>query len=146
MNELAKIFNTLVMYDYNVRVLHWKVIGKDFDTKHKLMDDYHAQLNTMTDEIGEIILMLHGTLPSFHEVDNTAMNDRDEKYTMLSGSDVYDGKQVLEYTRRMFNQLIGFYEKALETELPSDIKSKLDEHLYWLRLETGYKLDSQLND
>ena len=55
-------------------------------------------------------------------------------------------KYQKHHTRRMFNQLIGFYEKALETELPSDIKSKLDEHLYWLRLETGYKLDSQLND
>ena len=144
MNELLKLFNTLVLYNYNFRVLHWKVVGLDFGTKHELMDDYHSELNSMTDEIAEIILMLHGSLPSFQGINMYAQNDASETYTMLSGEDTFTVERLLEISRKMFTQLIDFYEAAIKSDLPGDIVNKLQEHQYWLRKETRYKLDSYL--
>lgn len=144
MNELLKVFNTLVLYDYNIRILHWKVVGLDFGTKHQLMDDYHSQLNTMIDEVAECILMLHGDVPSFIDITHNTGNDQDVSYTLLSGSATYSVEKLLETTRSMFTQLISFYDEIWKTDIPEDIKSKLQDHQYWLRLETRYKLDSTL--
>lgn len=146
MNELLKLFNTLVIYDYNIRVLHWKVVGLDFGTKHELMDDYHSQLNSMIDDIGECILMLHGSIPSLVDIIDNAKNDTDESYTMLTGTETYDARKVIELARKMFTQLISIYQTATTNDsLPGDIVNVLQEHQYWLRKETRYKLDSTLS-
>lgn len=145
MSELQKLFDTLVLYDYNIRILHWKVVGLDFGAKHLMMDEYHSELNSYVDEVGEMILMLHGDLPSFYEVNNRIMNNTEESFTLLSGNTTYDIPKVLETTRKMFTQLIDLYESAIKSEgLPGDIVNKLQEHQYWLRKETRYKLDSYL--
>lgn len=146
MNELLKLFNTIVIYDYNIRVLHWKVVGLDFGTKHELMDDYHSQLNSMIDDIGECILMLHGSIPSLVDIIDNAKNDTDESYTMLTGTETYDARKVIELARKMFTQLISIYQTATTNDsLPGDIVNVLQEHQYWLRKETRYKLDSTLS-
>ena len=145
MNELVKIFNMLVLYDYNIRVLHWKIVGKGFETNHNLMDSYHSQLNTMIDDIGECILMLKGNIPAFTEIPTYLRNDDSTSYVLLNGTDKYDSEKVLENTRKMFNGLLDAYQKATDnSEIPGDIVSKLQEHQYWLRKESNYKLDSKL--
>jgi DNA-binding ferritin-like protein len=109
-----------------------------------MLDEYHSELNSYIDEVGEMILMLHGDLPSFHDLHDRIMNNSDT-FTLLSGNITYDIPKVLENTRTMFTQLISLYDEAIKADgLPGDIVNKLQEHQYWLRKETRYKLDSYL--
>ena len=62
-------FKRYSLYDYNIRILHWKTCGLDFGTKHLLMDDYHSQLNSYTDEISEMLMMTGNTaIPTFDQI------------------------------------------------------------------------------
>ena len=93
MNELLKVFNTLVLYDYNIRILHWKAKGLDFGTKHALMDDYHSQLNSYVDEVGEMLMMTGNVnMPTLFDVLSSIKNDEDEDYIVIAGTAYYSRK------------------------------------------------------
>lgn len=143
MERLQILFSTLVIYDYNIRMLHWKVSGIDFGTKHELMDAYHSELNSMIDEVGEMILMLHGLIPSFAEI-NLFMSNSPKSFLIISGKENYDSKTVMNVVNNLFTDLIQLIDDTKSSNLPSDIISKLEELQYWLRKETRYKLDSTL--
>ena len=89
--------------------------------------------------------MLKGNIPAFTEIPTYLRNDDSTSYVLLNGTDKYDSEKVLENTRKMFNGLLDAYQKATDnSEIPGDIVSKLQEHQYWLRKESNYKLDSKL--
>ena len=56
MCPLCKLHAVLVYYQYNLRLLHWKIAGIGFDEGHSVMDDYVTQFSDFIDKIGEIIL------------------------------------------------------------------------------------------
>lgn len=145
MKKVYNLFCALVLYDYNIRMLHWKVNTSDFLAKHLLMDEYHEQLNSFTDELGEILMMTGNTnLPSLTEIIEMIKED-DDKYVLLEGNTFYSPVQVLSNTKVMFDHLIKLYGKIItDDDLTSDIISKLEEHQYWLRKESSYKLTSSL--
>ena len=147
MDKVYNLFCALVLYDYNIRMLHWKVNTVDFLAKHLLMDEYHEQLNSFTDELGEILMMTGNTdLPSFTEIIERVKND-DDNYVLLQGDAYYSPAQVLTNTKMMFDHLIHLYGKIVtDDDLTSDIISKLEEHQYWLRKESAYKLTSSLTE
>ena len=146
MNKVYNLFCALILYDYNIRMLHWKVNTVDFLAKHLLMDEYHEQLNGYSDELGEILMMTGNTnIPSFTEIIEMVKAD-DDQYVLLEGENFYSPEQVLSYTKLMFDHLIKLYGKIIKDyTLTSDIISKLEEHQYWLRKESSYKLTSSLN-
>lgn len=145
-SKLLRLFCSLVMYDYNIRILHWKVKGLDFGTKHLLMDDYHSQLNAFTDEIGEILMMTGETdIPSFDKVLEYIKEDNDEEYIILEGDEYFSAEDVIGTAKMIFDHLIKIYRDIITNDdLPSDIISTLDDHVYWLRKESSYKLRSTL--
>ena len=145
-NKLLNIFCALVLYDYNIRILHWKTCGLDFGTKHLLMDDYHSQLNSYTDEISEILMMTGNTdIPTFDQIIEIIKEDDEEDYIILDGDVYFDASKIISTTKLMFDHLIKLYYGIISDEkLPSDIISVLEEHLYWIRKESSYKLRSHL--
>lgn len=145
-NKLLTLFDALVLYDYNIRVLHWKVKGLDFGTKHALMDEYHSQLNSYTDEVGEMLMMTgRVNMPTLFDVLDNVKHDDNEDYIVIEGNTYYSAKEVIENTEIIFNHLIKIYSDIVSDDsLPSDIISVLEEHLYWLRKESYYKLKSTL--
>lgn len=137
-NELQELFKELVINDYNIRILHWKVVGLDFGTKHELMDEYHAKLNECVDGVGEIILMNGGSIQT---LDNLI---KDYDGELLNGNDHYTAQQVLIFANRIFEKLIDKYQKAIDSNIPGDVKSKLEEDQFWFRKECKYKLKKSL--
>ena len=146
MKKVYNLFCALVLYDYNIRMLHWKVNTVDFLAKHLLTDDYHGQLNSYSDELGEILMMTGNTnIPTFAEIIERVKED-DDNYVLLDGNTFYSPEEVLSNTKLMFDHLIKLYDKVItDSDLTSDITSKLEEHQYWLRKESSYKLTSSLN-
>lgn len=144
-SNLNTLFCALILYDYNIRVLHWKVKGIGFGTKHALMDDYHSQLNSYTDEVGEMLMMTGNTqLPTFKEI-TESVESNEERFILVSGKTYYTPEEVVSDAKKILDHLISIYSSVIESEnLPSDIVSVLDEHRYWLRKESAYKLASTL--
>jgi len=144
-SNLNTLFCALILYDYNIRMLHWKVKGIDFGTKHALMDDYHSQLNSYTDEVGEMLMMTGNTqLPTFKEITESVENN-EERFILVSGKTYYTSEEVVSDAKKILDHLISIYSSVIESgNLPSDIVSVLDEHRYWLRKESAYKLASTL--
>lgn len=144
-SNLNTLFCALILYDYNIRVLHWKVKGIGFSTKHALMDDYHSQLNSYTDEVGEMLMMTGNTqLPTFKEI-TESVESNEERFILVSGKTYYTPEEVVSDAKKILDHLISIYSSVIESEnLPSDIVSILDEHRYWLRKESAYKLASTL--
>ena len=137
MDELQNLFKTLIVSDYSIRILHWKIIGMDFGTKHELMDEYHSKLNEFIDEVGEVILMNGGSIPSLAEVIS-------DGFKTLNAEEDYNAGAVIKLAKLLLSATLNEYEKVTNSDIPSDIKSKLEEHMYWIRKELQYKLTRHL--
>jgi len=147
MFQLEKIFNTLVLYHYNMRVLHWKVKGLAFDNKHELAKGYYDKFDDLIDEIAEILLMLGGSPKDLNSVVNTLNSDQGEGYLLITceGETYYTETEMLASIQKMLEHLLSLYTVADKDEsIPSDVRSKLEEHMYYFRLECDYKGKNRL--
>ena len=143
--NLQKLFAVLVCYRHNLHMLHWKVIGLDFDCVHKLLDDYVSKFNDFIDEIGEMILSLGGNPLTLHECVDLVVKS-DMHILNVESHESYTVVESFRAVGAMFATLMTSYEMLQhEDSLPSECKSKLDEHLYWLRIECRYKNNSRLS-
>jgi len=142
MAHLVKIFNALVLYSYNMRALHWKIKGKNFDGKHFLAQDYYQRLDAFVDEVAEMMMMLGHAPKDLKTVLDSTANDPSETFLVVSCEygQSYTEEQMTQSVNEMFCHLMALYEAAGKDEsLPSDVRSKLDEHVYYFRLEARYK-------
>jgi DNA-binding ferritin-like protein (oxidative damage protectant) len=142
--ELQTLLASLILNTHNIRVLHWNVVGIDFDPVHKILDKYYNTLQQFTDEIAEISLQLN--IPTLGMIDAfKVLKDDEKEYISLSGSKFYSSVEVFEQVEKIFSGLIIAYEEACRDEnIPSDINNKLEEHIYYLRKELRYKNRSRL--
>lgn len=144
-NNLYNLFCALVLYSYNIHTLHWKVKGLDFGTKHELFDEYYEELNKYVDDVAEILMMVNQTnIPTLVEVIEHT-KETEDSFILVKGDTYYSAKETISKAKNMFDHLIKLYSNVIEDEsIPSDITSKLEEHQYWLRKESLYKLTSTL--
>lgn len=141
MENLKKIFAGLVLTDYNIRTLHWKVSGENFDNFHKLADEYHETFNKYIDEIAEILLICGSCPMNLLNVIKILNDDKNIDFCLLDNENTYyDAKTLIILINKMLNSMIACYNKALlDNSIPEECKSKLHEHMYWLKLECKYK-------
>jgi len=147
MSILEKIFNTLVLYQYNMRALHWKVKGLDFDNAHGLADEYAKKLDGFIDEVAEILMMIGKEPKNLKTVVASTESDPNEGYLLVScdNGSYYTKEQMLASIVQMFTHLIRLYDAASKEQvIPEDIISKLQEHQYYFRLECDYKSKNRL--
>ena len=138
--HLTKIFNALCIYCHNMRTLHWKTRGLDFDAKHELVDEYRKQMGEYIDDIAEIMLMCNINPPTLVDVVKSAAKDSKERYIILSTDKYYDNKEIFEQVNKMFAHLVELYTKVTKSSaLSGDIVGKLEEHQYFFHKEYKYK-------
>ena len=140
MNErLKSLFAALVIYRHNINILHWKVKGCHFDCLHELFDNYGDKFNSFIDEVAEILLITGCNPLSIQACIENASNDKNN-HIVLSPDDDYDCDDAPKQIGIMFSTLLNMYaEISNNKDLTSDLQSKLDEHMHWLRLEYNYK-------
>lgn len=137
MDNFKKLLSLLVCYQYNFRILHWKVSGLNFDGKHNLFGDYYAKFDEFIDTVAELALE-EGTQPvSFSDVFGL-LQELEEDVIICRGSIEYNPKDALIITGRMLDHLILVIDSCQEGK-PSDVQSSLDDIKGYLRLEGRYK-------
>lgn len=147
-NKLFLVFSSLVINSYNFRILHWKLKGLGFDGKHELVDEYRKQLDEYIDEIAEMLLMLgKESIPNIRDLIVNANSMQDSKFLLIDGNKDYTVPEFFGMIGEVLKNLLEKYEELSDCEgLPSDIKSKLDEHTYWIRKELDYKNKQRMKE
>jgi len=142
--ELQTLLASLILNTHNIRVLHWNVVGIDFDPVHKILEKYYNTLQEYTDEVAEICLQLN--INTLGLIEALKLLQKDEKaYLSLNGSKFYDSNKVFSNIDKIFSDLISAYIEVTKQEsIPSDIINKLEEHIFFLRKELQYKNRSRL--
>lgn len=137
---LQLLLSTLIVYSHNMRVLHWKVTGTDFDPTHSVFDSYAEKLNELVDEVAEIGIQVNTEPVSQLTAIEILKNDQEFKFVIIEGNETFTSRKAFETADLMFDTLIRIYEKTYKTDdLPDDIVNKLQEHSYLLRKEYQYK-------
>jgi DNA-binding ferritin-like protein len=145
MEGLKKVLATLILYQYNIRILHWNTAGRTFDPVHELVDEYVSKFNEFIDEVAEMIIMLGGRPISLPQVLQSVATGREESKIVLSAETYYYLEDIYRKIDSMFSQLMIDYQTLVsDNSIPSPIISKLEEHYYWLLKEGNYKNKQRL--
>lgn len=140
MKIFKQLFSTLVLYRHNIHILHWKCHGRDFEAVHMHMDTYLDRFNEFIDDIGEIMMELDMNPLCLCSCMKELEGDQDKKHVCIDADADYDSVMVYRFIESMFCELMDMYKHiSYDAAIPSDVKSILDEHSQWLRLETNYK-------
>lgn len=141
MKVFKQLFSTLILYRHNIHILHWKCCGNDFEAVHTHMDKYLDKFNGLIDGIGELMMELGLDPLCLCSCMKELEAEEDKKHMCVDGDANYTSALVYGYIDTMFHDLMDLYKKiSYDAAIPSDVKSILDEHIQWLRLEAEYKL------
>lgn len=140
--KLTQFLEVLTLYSYNMKVIHWNSIGKQFDDIHELGDKYHGMINGTIDTIAEMIGMTEENIPSFSElVKSLDKSDKDyivvggdEKYTIESGVKLID--TMLKDIVEILNSILEDLEKS-ETNM-AGIRSEIETIQFEYKKEYSY--------
>ena len=138
MENIKRLFASLIIYKHNLHTLHWKVTGCHFDCIHELMDNYTKQFDSFIDEVAEIMLICEQNPLSLQGCIMFAEQDTECNYLILTPTENYDAEACFKNIGVMFSGLLDIYNKTCET-LPKELSATLDQHMYWLRIENDYK-------
>ena len=142
--RLQVLFSVVMCYRHNIHMLHWKVAGKDFDTTHKILDNYVSKFNLFVDEIAEMLLSIGGNPLTIQECMNVLVPS-DKHILLIESKANYTSDEAYKALDIMFNDLYNIYSEITSTCEYTDCASKLDEHKYWLRVEGLYKNKKRLS-
>lgn len=145
MCPLCKLHAVLVYYQYNLRLLHWKIAGVGFDEGHSVMDDYVSQFSDFIDKVGEIILSRNDEhTPLSLEDIIKCLNEDNDQYMRVNPNTTFTKETVFACTSSMFKQIMDIAYDARE-QVSDDIASELDSIIYWFRIENCYKMKHRLS-
>ena len=140
MKDLQKLFTALVLSKHNIRILHWKAIGVEFDAVHSVMDEYAKCFDKLIDEVGEIMVEMKIDPLCIHELMELAKEDSDNEYLCIDPARDYPAKEAFSHINTMFTLLCKLYNEICdEDDIPENVISKLQEHQRWISLELNYK-------
>ena len=114
----------------NLGILHTNIIDDDFFTDHEILEGYYKKMYDIQDDVIEIIISLGGRELSMHEACRICPSLKIQNFK---------SEVAFMIVQKMFQMLIGGFEKCQEF-VPSDVYSKFEEYIYWMRKESMYKL------
>ena len=136
----------LTLTENNMRVMHWKLKGDDFDVVHPRYASYYEKLGEMMDETAEQMITM-GYIPM--NISNTLEHlskDIGIDATVMNPELDYTSKIADEITYKMFSELYDFASHlAVDASLPADVQDVFIGHAKWFRIEGLYKLGRRVN-
>lgn len=130
---LTKLQAMLIIHQYNFRILHWKVTGVDFDPVHALMGEYYEKLGEFIDSIVEISILNGIDVISVLEAASSKV------VPALDSKKTYTSKEVFEYTKNIFEDLVECMDEAIEECKHEDVRDEIKTMQFWIRKELSYK-------
>lgn len=133
----------LIKQQYNLRILHWKATGLDFETTHKeILDDYIDQFGEYIDKVAEMMILCGEEIPTSREIDEIALSD--EKIGMNLKVIDYESQEIYMILDKIFMDIISIIKACSNSTYPSYICSELDSIEYWFSIEGKYKNKQRL--
>lgn len=142
---MKKLLAYIMFYSHNIHILHWKVVGEEFQANHEHFDEYYKSMIDHIDLVAEMMLQLDQNpidYPIMLDIVNTA-----GKIVDVDVYRTYSGKEAFVIINEMYLHILGLIESLHENmgnELPNSIKSTLDEIESWYRIRAKYLIPSRL--
>ena len=131
----------LTLTENNMRVIHWKLKGGDFNVTHSRYGMYYEKLGEMMDETAEQMITM-GHTPM--NISNTLMHlgkDIGVDATIMNPELDYTSQIADETTYKMFKELYNFAACfAVDAALTADVQDIFMGHAKWFRIEGLYQL------
>jgi len=136
---LQRLMAAQILFQHNLKILHWNVIGLDFDPVHELLGGYYEYFNDLIDDTAEFCKSLSVNVISLHEAMEILEND-DIAFMSINGSDSFVSKDCFEKVGNMFDIMIKLYDMAFTYDtIPASIVNKMQESQQWFRKESHFK-------
>lgn len=138
MNEYQRMVMYLKILLCNLSILHHNVVGDGWFEAHEQLDRWQGEIAAYTDDLIERGIALGYREPTIAEAVLAFQGDvlpadkryREATYRILMGG--------LRYAAGLI--------EACEPAVPPDVQNKLQEVVYYLNKEAGYKLAAALDD
>ena len=140
MEQFKTLFSALIIYQHNIRVLHWNVAGQCFDCDHEKMGEYVSYFENAIDSLAEIMVQLDIPVDTLNGVIQYASTAENAEFIIVNSDKIYSSKEVYEYIRTMFSHIIELYKAVCSIDtVPHAIRGELESFEYKFRLESNYK-------
>lgn len=135
-----KIFlSALLVYRHNFQVIHWMAKGESFLTIHDKTQEYYTGLTNDIDTVAEMILRTEDSIVNYKEAMEN-IEDYDYNFLLMHGSTSCDMECFVEFSTKMFKDLMYCITKVLEDEHSIGIKSGLESLYDKYELQCNYIL------
>lgn len=114
----------------NLGILHRNVTGSDFFNSHSVLETYYKKVYEILDDVVETVISLGGRELSMYESCKICPSLRVQNF---------NSESAFMIVSKMFQMLINGFERC-QNFVPSDVYSKFEEYIYWMRKESNYKL------
>lgn len=138
MYTVQKLYAQLLLAEHNMRMLHWNVYGDKFDNAHARFDEYVKKLGEFIDEVAEIMKMEKIDPMDLLEALNLLESDNVHECIYIKTGASFTCDAAFLAMEKIFMELLSSYRLSKQF-LPEEVHTKLDEHIYYLRLELRYK-------
>ena len=130
--EYQNLLKMLKVYANNIQILHRHVVGSNWFSTHKLLEDYYEHVQSDLDSLVEVGLSI--------EIDEPTLLQSLDSYKELeikNRSVVDSYKIVIGY----FNDIIAQINRVeIDGEVSNDVVNLLQEKQTYYRVEANYKI------
>lgn len=130
--DIKGLFILLNIFEYNLKVLHWNVVGVSFETYHKMLEEYYEHIYDNIDMLAEYMVSKDITIPKYGTIAS------EEDYDFIN-VDEYSVSEAITICQSMFENILIYVDNIYD-DLDHGIQSKLDEMYFYYDKELNYKL------
>lgn len=136
-----KLLSLCICFEYNFRILHWKVTGINFDSYHSLMASFYEKFSEFVDILSETSISIGEQPISMIEAYRT-LETYEEEYLILDAGQSFSESETIDFSNEMLETIL---REIIELRSKDVIKSnyainaKLDSICEWIDLELNYK-------
>jgi len=144
LEQLQRLLAALTLFQQNLKILHWNIVGIDFDSTHALLGDYYDDFEDFIDDTAEFCKTLNVSVLNLNDVISILEQDS-ISFVSLNGDESFTSKDCFVQISDMFEILIKIYDDVLAVgNIPGSIVNKMQEHQQWLRKECQFKNKQRL--
>lgn len=135
MTNLSKVMAISKIIAENIRNLHRNLVGANFFSDHALLEEWYHKMDDISDDIVETGIMLG-------EKEKSLLNLNGVYASVPEGTN-FSNEDVFQYVYNFFHALIDALIDC-KSEVPGDVYSHFEEHIFYLRKEADYKIKHRL--
>lgn len=132
---MKKLMGMLKVIYENLLMVHHNLVGADWFGTHELVGEWYEEIDKMSDNVIELGISLGYPEPNIQESISY--------YKVLPSEMKFTDVDSYKICYNFFTDLMHEFE-AQKDNVPSDVYSKFEEYICWLRLTAEYKIKHRL--